>query len=61
VQKIIFWGIMSAIGWYGLRSFKKTAEQAHQNSLRTNKENETDAIGTLVRDEKTGDYVVKRN
>jgi hypothetical protein len=56
----MFLGIMTVIGWYGLRSLKKASEESHKQARRATKENETGAIGTLVRDEKTGDYVVKR-
>lgn len=59
VPQIVFFAVVAAVGWYGYKSFKREADRVHEKVRRAEKEGQTGAIGTLVRDEKTGEYVVK--
>ncbi len=61
LPQLILFGIVGAVAWYGYKSFKKEAERVHEKVRRAEKENATGAVGTLVRDEKTGEYVVKKD
>jgi membrane protein implicated in regulation of membrane protease activity len=61
LPQLILFGIVGAVAWYGYKSFKKEAERVHEKVRRAEKENSTGAVGTLVRDEKTGEYVVKKD
>ncbi len=61
LPQIIFFAIVGAAAWYGYKSFKKEAERVHEKVRRAEKETQTGAVGTLVRDEKTGEYVVMQD
>ena len=61
LPQLLLLGAVGAIAWYGYRSFKREAERVHEKIRKAEKEARTGAAGTLVRDEKTGDYVVKRD
>ena len=61
LPQLILFGIVGALAWYGYNSFKKEAERVHEKVRRAEKESSTGAVGTLVRDEKTGEYVVKKD
>jgi membrane protein implicated in regulation of membrane protease activity len=61
VPPLMLLGIAGAIAWFGYRSFKKEAERVHEKVRRAEKEQSTGAAGTLIRDEKTGEYVVKKD
>lgn len=45
-----------AIAWYGYRSFVKEAGRVNKAVRRAEKEAETGAQGTLVKDPATGEY-----
>ncbi|TPW28129.1 hypothetical protein [Pararhizobium mangrovi] len=47
-----------ALAWYGYQRFVKEAERVSRAVRRAEKETETGAIGTLVRDPVTGEYRV---
>lgn len=61
LPQLLLLGAVGAIAWYGYRSFKREAERVHEKVRKAEKEAQTGAVGTLVRDEKTGDYVVKND
>jgi membrane protein implicated in regulation of membrane protease activity len=61
VPQLVLFGIVGAIAWYGYKSFKKEAERVHEKVRRAEQESATGAVGTLVRDETTGEYVVKKD
>lgn len=61
LPQLLLLGAVGAIAWYGYKSFKREAERVHQKVRKSEKEAENGAIGTLVRDEKTGEYVVKND
>ena len=49
-----------AIAWYGYQSFVKEAHRVNKAVRRAEKEAETGAMGTLVKDPATGEYRVAR-
>jgi membrane protein implicated in regulation of membrane protease activity len=61
LPQLILFGIVGAVAWYGYKSFKKEAERVHEKVRRAEKEQSNGAVGTLIRDEKTGEYVVKKD
>ena len=61
LPQLLLLGAVGALAWYGYKSFKREAERVHQKVRKAEKEAETGAIGTLVRDEKTGEYTVKHD
>jgi membrane protein implicated in regulation of membrane protease activity len=61
LPQIVFFAIVGAAAWFGYKSFKKEAERVHEKVRRAEQEVKTGAVGTLIRDEKTGEYVVKRD
>jgi membrane protein implicated in regulation of membrane protease activity len=61
VPQLILFGIAGAVAWFGYKSFKREAERVHEKVRRAEKESSTGAVGTLVRDETTGEYVVKED
>jgi membrane protein implicated in regulation of membrane protease activity len=61
LPQLVFFAIVGAAAWFGYKSFKKEAERVHEKVRQAEQEVKTGAVGTLVRDEKTGEYVVKRD
>jgi membrane protein implicated in regulation of membrane protease activity len=60
MMQFIFYAVMGAIGYYGYRKFKRDAKAVHEKVRRAEKERQNGAVATLVRDEKTGEYVVEK-
>lgn len=58
-QLLLLAGVV-AVGVIGYRAFLKEAEKVSARVRRAEKEQETGAVGTLVRDEKTGEYRVEK-
>ncbi len=56
-QLLLLAGVV-AVGVIGYRAFVKEAERVSARVRRAEKEQETGAIGTLVKDEETGEYRV---
>ncbi len=46
------------VGWMGYKRFLKEAERVRNSVKKAQKESETGATGTLVKDPKTGEYRV---
>lgn len=61
MPQLLFLGIVGALALFGYRKFKQEAVRVHEKVRRAEREQQTQAVGTLVQDPKTGDYVVKRD
>ncbi|QRM54513.1 hypothetical protein [Sinorhizobium sp. BG8] len=61
MPQLIFLLIVAAVIWLGYRKFVKDAERLTRARRQAEKERETGAIGTLVKDPETGEYRVRRN
>ncbi|MCL6706121.1 hypothetical protein M8R20_03810 [Pseudomonas sp. R2.Fl] len=60
MPQLIFLLVLIGGGLWLYRRFVADAEKLQRRSREMEKERETGAIGTLVKDEKTGEYRVKR-
>ena len=56
-QLLLLVGVV-AVGVIGYRAFVREAERVSARVRRAEKEQQTGAVGTLVKDEKTGEYRV---
>ncbi|EJJ30642.1 hypothetical protein [Rhizobium sp. CF142] len=52
--------ILVCAGWWLYRRFVSDAQRLAEKSRRAEKERQTGAIGTLVKDPSTGEYRLKR-
>ncbi len=52
--------ILVGAAWWLYRRFVSDAKRLHEKSRRAEKERQTGAVGTLVKDPATGEYRVKR-
>ena len=60
VQILLFIAVL-IVGWMGYKRFLKEAERVSKSVRRQEKESQTGAQGTLVKDPKTGEYRVERD
>ncbi|WP_193176214.1 hypothetical protein [Oricola nitratireducens] len=60
MPQLLFFGIVAAVGVIGYRAFVREAERVSARVRRAEKEQETGAAGTLLKDEETGEYRVIR-
>jgi len=58
MPQLLFFAAVAAVGVFGYRAFVKEAERVSARVRRAEKEQETGATGTLVKDEETGEYRV---
>lgn len=56
--QLLLLGAVVAVGVIGYRAFVKEAERVSARVRRAEREQQTGATGTLVKDEKTGEYRV---
>jgi hypothetical protein len=56
MPQVLFLAAIGAVAWYGYRRLLKEAERISAEVRRAEKEAETRATGTLVRDPVTGEY-----
>ncbi|NLS00336.1 hypothetical protein HGP17_26205 [Rhizobium sp. P38BS-XIX] len=61
MPQIIFFIIAAGGIWLLYRRFVRDAQRLAEKSRRAESERRTGAIGTLVKDPKTGEYRVKRD
>jgi membrane protein implicated in regulation of membrane protease activity len=61
MAQLMFMVVVFCGGWMLYKRFIKDAEKLSARSRQKEKENRTGAIGTLVKDEKTGEYRLKRD
>ncbi|MDE1159572.1 MAG: hypothetical protein PW791_15110 [Neorhizobium sp.] len=61
MAQLMFMVVVLCGGWMLYKRFIKDAEKLSSRSRQREKENTTGAIGTLVKDEKTGEYRLKRD
>ncbi|KGD86108.1 MULTISPECIES: hypothetical protein [Rhizobium/Agrobacterium group] len=61
MAQLIFLIIVIGGGWMLYKKFIKDAEKLTQRSKEREKERQTGAMGTLVKDPVTGEYRVKRD
>ncbi|MGK6313942.1 hypothetical protein [Neorhizobium sp. DT-125] len=61
MAQLIFLIVLIGGGWMLYKKFVKDAEKLTQRSKEREKERQTGAIGTLVKDPETGEYRVKRD
>ena len=59
--QLIFFILIVAGGWLLYKRFVADAEKLTSRSRERQKEQETGALGTLVKDPETGEYRVKRD
>ncbi|AGB70259.1 MULTISPECIES: hypothetical protein [Rhizobium] len=60
MSRIIFFIIAVGGIWFLYRRFVRDAQRLAEKSRRAETERRTGAMGTLVKDPKTGEYYVKR-
>lgn len=56
MPQIIFFAVIGAAAYFGYRAFLRDAERVTAKARRMRQENETRAMGTLVKDPETGEY-----
>ncbi len=56
MPQLIFFAVVGVAAYVGYRSFVKEAERVTARVRRAEKQSRTGAIGTLVKDPKTGEY-----
>ncbi|AYG58278.1 hypothetical protein QD460_30605 [Rhizobium jaguaris] len=61
MPQIIFFLVAVGGIWFLYRRFVRDAQKLTEKSRRAESERRTGAIGTLVKDPKTGEYRVKRD
>ncbi|MDL2402710.1 NfeD family protein [Rhizobium mayense] len=61
MPQIIFFIVAVGGIWFLYRRFVRDAQKLTEKSRRAESERRTGAIGTLVKDPKTGEYRVKRD
>jgi membrane protein implicated in regulation of membrane protease activity len=61
MPQIIFFAVVIGGIWWLYRRFVRAAQKLTEKSRRAESERRTGAVGTLVKDPKTGEYRVKRD
>jgi membrane protein implicated in regulation of membrane protease activity len=61
MAQLLFLAVLVGGGWYLYRRFIADAEKLAIRRRAQERERETGATGTLIKDEKTGEYRVKRD
>ncbi|MDX3925599.1 MAG: hypothetical protein QHC90_07290 [Shinella sp.] len=61
MAQVIFLLIVAAVAWWGYRKFVNDAERLTRARRQAEKERETGAAGTLVKDPKTGEYRLRKD
>lgn len=61
MPQLIFLLIVAAVAWLGYRKFVADAERLSRKRRAAEKEHETGAIGTLVKDPETGEYRLRKD
>lgn len=61
MPQIIFFAVVIGGIWWLYRRFLRDAQKLAEKSRRAESERRTGAVGTLVKDPKTGEYRVKRD
>lgn len=59
MSRILFFLILIGVGYWYYRRFTQDAEKAVRRARQKERERETGAIATLVKDPKTGEYRVQ--
>ncbi|MGN6550025.1 MAG: hypothetical protein ACTHJ3_09060 [Pararhizobium sp.] len=60
MPQLLFLAAIGAAAWYGYQSLVKEADRVGKAVRRAEKESETGAHGTLVKDPATGEYRVEK-
>jgi membrane protein implicated in regulation of membrane protease activity len=61
MAQLLFLAVLIGGGWYLYRKFVSDAEKLAIRRREQEREQSTGAVGTLIKDEKTGEYRVKRD
>lgn len=61
MPQIIFFAVVIGGIWWLYRRFVRDAKKLTEKSRRAENERRTGAVGTLMKDPKTGEYRVKRD
>lgn len=61
MPQLLFLAAAGAVAWYGYKRFLKEAERVTEKVRQTEREAETGATGTLVKDPETGHYHIKKD
>lgn len=59
--QILFLLLVVAVAWLGYRKFVADAERLTRKRRAAERERQNDAIGTLIKDPKTGEYRLRRD
>lgn len=60
MAQMIFLLLVAAVAWFGYRKFVADAQRLAKKRRDVERERQTGAMGTLVKDPKTGEYRVRR-
>jgi membrane protein implicated in regulation of membrane protease activity len=61
MAQLLFLAVLIGGGWYLYRKFVSDAEKLAIRRREQEREQSTGAVGTLIKDEKTGEYRVRRD
>lgn len=61
MPQLLFFAAVGAVAWFGYRQFLKEAERVSAKLRQAEREAETGATGTLVKDPETGHYRVRED
>jgi membrane protein implicated in regulation of membrane protease activity len=61
MPQILLLAAVGVLAWYGYKSLLKTADRVNQKSKAEKTEKKTGAQGTLIKDETTGEYRVRKD
>lgn len=61
MPQLIFFGLVIAVAYFGYRSFIKEAERVTSKVRRAERQRQTGADGTLVKDPETGEYRLEKD
>ncbi len=61
MPQLLFFAAVGAAAWFGYKAFLREAERVSAKVRQAEREGETGAHGTLVKDPATGEYTVKRD
>ncbi|WP_395447736.1 hypothetical protein ACHMW7_22865 [Aminobacter sp. UC22_36] len=61
MPQLIFFALIGVVGYIGYRSFVREAERVTAKVRRNEKQRQTGANGTLVKDPETGEYRLEKD
>ncbi len=61
MPQLLFFAAVGAAAWFGYKAFLREAERVSAKVRQAEREAQTGAAGTLVKDPETGEYRVKHD